>query len=116
MAHLLGTPCLERDAHPRPLTYEEKLIKKREEEEWYFKSTAPVLKAKILYSGQEYSTNLYKKVYFSRDMTPTTNILYRKVQYDSSDTEPHDIYPDTFSPEPPKAEILYNTIQYASPS
>ncbi|MPC37379.1 hypothetical protein E2C01_030854 [Portunus trituberculatus] len=117
MAHLLGTQCLERDPEPRPLTYEEKLIKKKKEEDWYFRSTAPVLRAKTLYHELEYNTNFYKKVHFSPEMTPpTTNILYSKVQYDSSDAEPYDVYPETFSPDPPKAEILYSTIRYASPS
>ena len=106
MAHLLGTPTLDVDALPRPLTFEEKLAKKKKEEKWYFQLTAPIYKAAILYNNIQIDPIYYKKVYFPHPESPKGDILFKKIQYAPSTTR-DDFFTDMTSQT---KEILYAPI------
>lgn len=99
MAHLLGTPSDVPDALPRPLTPEERLIKKQLEEKWRRINTLPAPKAESLYSQTQYSPVYYKKVDFAP--IPMAQVLYCQPKY-----APIYYAPDP-APQAPGVEHLY---------
>ncbi|KAK4323214.1 hypothetical protein Pmani_006065 [Petrolisthes manimaculis] len=73
MSHLLGTPTVEADPEPRPLTEWERTEKWRMQQEITKRTTAPayitqVQKMPIQNAEISYTTSLYQKVFFTSDM------------------------------------------------